>query len=147
INVRQRHLLPKQGPALLVANHNSHLDTLIIMSLFPQRLLPKLRPVAAADYFLQSKLFAWFSLKIIGIVPIQRKPTTPTPSLDPLTAVYFALEENSLIIFYPEGSRGNPEQLSQFKSGIAHVAKKFPHIPITPLFIRGTGKALPKGEA
>ncbi|HVV67611.1 MAG TPA: lysophospholipid acyltransferase family protein [Gammaproteobacteria bacterium] len=145
VNVRQRHLLPTEGPALLVANHNSHIDTLVIMSLFPQRLLPKLHPVAAADYFLRSKLLAWFSLNIIGIIPIQRKSTTHT--IDPLDAVYQAIEENSIIIFYPEGSRGDPEQLIPFKSGIAHIAKQFPHLPIIPIFIHGAGKALPKGEA
>lgn len=142
IHVRRPHLLPKQGPAILVANHNSHLDTLVLMSLYPLRILPHLRPVAAADYFFRNRTLKWFALHIIGILPIERNKAARST----LQGIEEALQHNAILIFFPEGSRGEPEQFTQMKGGIATIAAKWPDVPVTPIFMHGLGQALPRGD-
>lgn len=145
MNIRHRERLPRRGPAIVVANHNSHLDALVMITLFPMRMLRRLRPVAAADYFFTYRWLAWFSLRVIGIIPIKRKHVSLKE--DPLADLDAALGRGEILILFPEGARGEPEKLERFKSGIAHLAKRHPDVPITPLFLHGLGKALPRDEA
>ena len=145
LNVRRREGLPAKGPAVLVANHNSHLDAVTLMSLFPLRMLPKLRPVAAQDYFFRNPLLKWFALRIMGILPLDRE--VKSKRKHPLAGINEALDRGEIVIVFPEGSRGAPEQLGDLKAGIAHIAKKSPEAPVIPIYMHGLGKVLPKGEA
>jgi 1-acyl-sn-glycerol-3-phosphate acyltransferase len=144
VNIHNREGLYKASPAIIVANHNSHLDAMMLASLFPLGMLKRIRPVAAADYFLRNRFLAWFSLKIIGIVPIQRRRAGNEE--DPLAGCAEAIERDHILLLFPEGSRGEPETPTPFKTGVAHLAERFPAVPVIPVFMQGLGKALPRGE-
>jgi 1-acyl-sn-glycerol-3-phosphate acyltransferase len=144
INARGREHLPLSGPAIIVANHNSHLDTMALMSLFPLRVINTVRPVAAADYFMCNRFIKWFALNIAGIIPIERKIKEAGGNL--FTPVIEALDTGSIVIIFPEGTRGEPETMGRMKNGIAHLVSHRPDVPVIPIFFHGLGKCLPKGE-
>ena len=146
-NLRRGELLPEHGPAIIVSNHNSHLDAFALMNVLGLGRLRDVRPVAAADYFLTRPLRRWFATRIVGIIPIDRTKTRREDGKHPLQPISDWLDDNGIVLLFPEGTRGEPERMDQFQTGIAHLAKRHPEVPVIPVFMYGLGKALPKGEA
>ncbi len=146
LNVVGREQLSKLADKqfILVANHNSHLDALALMNLFPLTRFHEIHPVAAEDYFMKSPFLSWFSTVLLNIIPIPRDGITKTNN--PIQKMGTFLEQGHSLILFPEGTRGEPEQMEPFKTGIAHLIKKYPEIPVVPTYLKSTGRSLPKGE-
>jgi 1-acyl-sn-glycerol-3-phosphate acyltransferase len=146
-NARRVELLPQQGPAIIVANHNSHLDVFALINVLGLRRLRHVRPVAAADYFLTRPLRRWFATRIVGIIPIERRRVRREEGKHPLDPISDVLREGGIVLLFPEGTRGEPEKMDSFQTGVAHLVRRHPDVPVIPVFMHGLGKALPKGEA
>lgn len=146
LNIIHRPKLPQKGACVIVANHTSHLDTLVLMSLYPLSVINNIRPVAAADYFMKNRYMRWFSTKCIDIIPIDRQVMKAPDQL--FAECHQALENNDILILFPEGTRSITEERDfKLKRGIHIMISKYPEIPVIPVILRGLGKALPKGEA
>ena len=145
-NVRRQELLPETGPAIIVANHNSHLDVFALINVLGLHRLPFVRPVAAADYFMTRPFRRWFATKIVGIIPIDRENIRREKGKHPLDPISEVIDDGGIVLLFPEGTRGEPEQINEFQSGVAHLARRHPTVPVIPVFMHGLGKALPKGE-
>jgi 1-acyl-sn-glycerol-3-phosphate acyltransferase len=136
--------LPKRGPAIVAANHNSHVDTLVLLTIFPARTVRRVRPAAAADYFLKGPVLSWFSRNIIGIVPVARDEVKA--GADVLAPAREALAQGDIVVVFPEGTRGDAsDDMGRLKNGVARLAEAFPDAPVTPVWIQGAGRVLPKG--
>jgi 1-acyl-sn-glycerol-3-phosphate acyltransferase len=138
-----REKLPLKGPAILVANHASHVDTVLLLTIYPSKALDRVRPAAAADYFLKGRLMSWFSRNILAIVPVARDRAGSGE--DVLAPAREALAAGDIVLIFPEGTRGDGEEMSRLKSGVARLAAAFPDAPVTPIWLQGAGRVLPKG--
>ncbi len=144
LDVIGKQHLPTKGPAIVAANHNSHIDTLILLSLFSSRVLPNVRPVGAADHFLRTRTLSWISRNIIGMIPIHRKKAGSGEDL--LVDCKAALAAGKILVIFPEGTRGEAEEMEGFKTGVARLAEQFPDAPVIPVYIQGAGRVMPRGS-
>jgi 1-acyl-sn-glycerol-3-phosphate acyltransferase len=142
-----REGLKKKKQYIIVANHNSHLDTMSILAALPLRMIHKTHPIAAGDYFGQSPMRAFFTRFFVNAILIPRsRPKPGETGPDPIQLMLNALDKGHSLILFPEGSRGEPEKLQKFKRGIGIVLEQRPTIPYIPVFMKGLGKSLPKGD-
>lgn len=143
-DVMGRERLPVTGPAIVAANHNSHVDTLLMLTIFKARAVHLVRPAAASDYFLKDPVIGWFSRNLIGIVPVARRKAGSGE--DVLAPARQALAEGAIVVVFPEGTRGDAsDTMAQLKNGVARLAEAFPEAPVIPVWIQGAGRVLPKG--
>lgn len=130
------------------ANHSSHLDGIVIWASMPPQLRSSVRPVAAADYWLTTKLRRYIARRIFNAVLIKRRPTVEEGSQpnNALAQMSEALNNAQSLIIFPEGTRGNGEEISAFKSGLWHLARMNPDAQLVPVYLENLNRVLPKGS-
>ena len=136
--------LKKNKQFILVSNHNSHLDTMALMSALPCAQLKNTHPIAASEYWGASPIKAFLAKSFANAILIYRDKNSQNYSS--IQVMSDAIERGESLIFYPEGSRGEPEKMQEFKKGIGILLKKYPHIPYIPIYMKGMGKVLPKED-
>jgi 1-acyl-sn-glycerol-3-phosphate acyltransferase len=136
------HLADKEQ-FIIIANHNSHLDVLLLFSILPAKHISRTHPVAAKEYFSQWRVLFWLVEHLFRPIWIVRGEKTK----DPLDGIKRTLDSGQNVIIFPEGTRGLPGELASFKSGVGTLAAAYPNIPIIPVFLLGPERALPKESA
>lgn len=132
---------PTARQRIYFANHTSNLDTVVLWAALPAELRHRTRPVAAADYWSHGRLRRAFGLGVLRAVLIDRR-IGGAAALDPLHA---ALSEGDSLILFPEGGRFPGPLPQPFRSGLYHLARAHPEVELIPVWLEGSGRALPKG--
>ncbi|HWS41426.1 MAG TPA: MFS transporter [Arenimonas sp.] len=122
--------VPDNGPALLVCNHVSYMDALILSSAIP-------RPIRFVMYY---KIFntpgvSW-AFKAARAIPIAGKHEDAELMQRAFDEVDQALAEGELVCIFPEGRLTPDGEIGNFKSGMEHILQKRP-VPVVPLAIQG----------
>jgi len=145
IRIKGREHLKTEGQVLIISNHNSHLDTVVIFDMIGVWRMHRYRPVAAADYFESSWLVHFVTLLLFNILPIRRVKGSEKGG-DPMATMAEALDRGESLILFPEGTRGEPEKMARFRIGAGRLIEKYPHIKVIPLHQHGLGRIMPRGE-
>lgn len=133
------------GPVIYIANHNSHLDAISMMTVVPRHRLHLTHSVAAQDFFGNSFFRKWSMENLVNAVLISRK--RGANDVDPIEFLDGLLRAGRSLILFPEGTRGVPGSMGDFKRGVGHLASRHPGIPVIPIYLDGLYRNLPKGRA
>lgn len=132
---------PAAPPCVLVANHASHLDTLVLAAALPSHLRRHLRPLAAADVFFRTRLRARLTSGLMRALPFARQG-----GLHQLLDLRRRLERDRCVyVLYPEGTRSRTGRMAAFRHGLG-VLMAGSRIPVLPCYLQGTFAALPAGR-
>lgn len=127
------------------ANHTSNADMPMVWSVLPPQLRRDTRPVAAADYWLTTRLRKFAGAEVFRAVLIDRRPDARLE--DPMQVILAALEQGSSLIIFPEGNRNMGEDpLLPFKAGLYNIGRARPDIDLVPTWIANLNAIMPKGE-
>ena len=134
---------PKAEQRIYFANHQSHLDWVMIWAALPRDLRVTTRPIAARDYWTSSRFKEWLTTEVFHAVYVSRQRTDDQDPLGPLVE---ALANGDSLVIFPEGTRSNKPEPQAFKSGIYHLAEQFPAVQLIPAWIDNVQRVMPKGE-
>ena len=122
--------IPEEGAAVLVCNHVSFADAVVLMAASP-------RPVR---FVMDHNIFkvpglSWFfrQAKAIPIAPARENPELLARAYD---AVAAALADGELVCIFPEGKITATGEINPFKTGVTQIIQRTP-VPVVPMALRG----------
>jgi len=122
--------IPAEGPALLICNHVSYMDPLIIMA-------ESRRPVRfVMDHRIFAKPLIRFVFKEARAIPIAPAKDDPVMLERAYDEVAAALTNGELVAIFPEGRITDTGELYPFKGGVNKIVERTP-VPVVPLAISG----------
>jgi len=127
LRVRTPCRLPRHGPAIIVSNHISGLDPVLIQAVCPR----PIRWMMAREYY-QQKSLKWM-LDQVGIIPVDRSGRDMAAT----RAALAALRDGYILGVFPEGKIETSRELLPFQNGIVLLATKS-GAPIHPVYVEGS---------
>jgi 1-acyl-sn-glycerol-3-phosphate acyltransferase len=121
--------LPERGPAIVVCNHISGLDPVILQA-STNRLLTWMM---AREYY-EMKALRWF-YEGIGAIPVERTGR----DLAAMRSAFRALDEGRVIGLFPEGRISPTRNLLPFQTGVGLLALRT-GVPVYPAFLEGSAR-------
>jgi long-chain acyl-CoA synthetase len=134
-----------KGPAIFIANHSSHLDSLSIIHALPERIRWRLSFGGAADrFFLKGRKGmtkqGWWHALAMNVWPIKRGSGRSA-----LSYGEWLIDRGWSLMIFPEGTRSTTGRMSHFRHGVAILAMA-KNVPVVPMYLEGLREIRPKGS-
>lgn len=126
--------IPLQGPCLLVANHSSNLDPIVLGCASSRRIY-----FVAKEELFRNPLASFF-LRRLGAFPLRRG----AGDKEAVRKVFSLLGEGKMVGLFPEGTRGRGK-VGDFQRGTLKLILRA-EVPVVVAGIRGTYESLPRGK-
>ena len=130
LRVEGEEHLPLRGAALIVANHVSFVDALVIMAACR-------RPIR---FVMDHKIFRWpvlsFAFRTSRAIPIASARDDPHATRRAFDEVARALDAGEMVGIFPEGHITPDGELHKFRPGVRTILKRNP-VPVVPVALRG----------
>ncbi len=139
VTIEGRENLPGTPPFVLVANHQSHLDALVLACALPLKLRNSVFPLAAGETFFKTPAARVFAAAAMNALPLWRR-NAGRHALAQLRHRLTA--EPCGYILFPEGTRSRTGIMAPFRPGVGMLIAGS-SVPIIPCHIQGTFHALP----
>lgn len=142
LDVRGREHLPTRERFVLIANHSSYLDALVLAAALPLSARKHTHPVAAGDVFFSGIARSVLAGLLLNALPLDRKRVV-THALEDLRQRL--LGGHCAFILFPEGTRSRDGKLAAFKAGLGKLVAGS-DVPVIPCHLAGAFEALPPGR-
>jgi len=129
-----------KGPLLVIANHTSHFDTVIVLYTIGSKIRDKTAVVAAADRMYRDRRKGMLHSLRYNAFPITRGG-----GREALSYSQWLTSHGWSLLIFPEGKRSRTGELMPFRGGPAILALG-QNIPVLPIYINGASDILPPGS-
>jgi 1-acyl-sn-glycerol-3-phosphate acyltransferase len=128
-----------RGPALIIANHTSHMDAPAVLMGMPGVLRERTAVAAAADRFYRASQRSWWFSLFWNTYPIARGG-----GMAALDYSMWLLRNGWSILIFPEGGRFKAGEVQRFRHGPSILAMQA-KVPVIPAYLEGLHALMPKG--
>ena len=146
------HLESLEGPVIFAANHQSHLDTPVILDALPARWRYRVAPAMAKEFFkahfypdqfgsrayLQNSANYYLASLFFNAFPL---PQRESGTRQTLRYIGELVTQGYSILIYPEGRRTQEGEIGRFQPGAAMIAARL-DVPVVPVRLVGLDRVL-----
>ncbi len=130
VSVTGRQHIPEQGAALIVANHVSYVDALILMG-------TSTRPVRfVMDKSISELPVLRYVFRHAGVIPICSPRKCAETYKRAFEQIEQALNNDEVVCIFPEGRLTSNGELGEFRPGVEKILKRTP-VPVIPMALKG----------